>query len=141
MDKESEFLTYVSMKGAEAWVPERFPIRNVSSNPFYRLGFQFSQRLREDRPALVHVQYTAPLFCPVPVVVTVHDVSFLDHPEYFKRGRRFQLRRTVERTVRAAARILTVSEFSRNAICERLWHREGEYFRRALCGEPRLPCY
>lgn len=118
VDKESEFLTYISMKEAEAFIPERFPVRYISSNPFLRLGFGLSRRLRQDRPALVHVQYTAPLFCPVPVVVTVHDVSFLDHPEYFKRGRSWQLSLTVERTVRAASRILTVSEFSRNAIAK-----------------------
>ncbi len=43
----------------------------------------FRGGLREDRPSLLHVQYTAPLFCSVPVVVSVHDVSFLEHPEYF----------------------------------------------------------
>ena len=40
-------------------------------------------KLRRDRPDLLHVQYTAPVVCPVPVVVSVHDVSFLEHPEYF----------------------------------------------------------
>jgi glycosyltransferase involved in cell wall biosynthesis len=48
--------------------------------------------------------------------VTVHDVSFIEHPEYFAGIRRSQLRLTVGRTVRRAARILTVSEFSRDAI-------------------------
>jgi glycosyltransferase involved in cell wall biosynthesis len=46
----------------------------------------------------------------------VHDVSFLEHPEFFTRLRRVQLRNTVSRTVRRAARVLTVSEFSRKQI-------------------------
>jgi glycosyltransferase involved in cell wall biosynthesis len=50
------------------------------------------------------------------VVVTVHDVSFLEHPEYFPRERALQLQWAVRRTVRRAARILTVSEFSRSSI-------------------------
>jgi glycosyltransferase involved in cell wall biosynthesis len=54
--------------------------------------------------------------CPVPLVATVHDVSFLEYPEYFTRFRSIQLRLTVQRTVRAAARVLTPSEFSRRAI-------------------------
>ena len=62
------------------------------------------------------MQYTAPLFSKIPTVVTVHDVSFLEHPEYFTSLRRSQLRLTVARTVKRAARILTVSEFSRDAI-------------------------
>ena len=48
--------------------------------------------------------------------MSVHDVSFLEHPEYFPRTRAFQLRTTVGRTVRSAAKILTVSEFSRRSI-------------------------
>ena len=69
-------------------------------------------RCRQDRPDLLHVQYTAPLACPVPVVVSVHDVSFLEHPEYFTRDRAMQLQFTVRRTVYRASRILTGSEFS-----------------------------
>ena len=73
-------------------------------------------KVREDRPDLLHVQYTAPIGCPVPVVVSVHDVSFLEHPEYFTRDRAWQLQWTVRRTVERAARILTGSEFSRSSI-------------------------
>jgi glycosyltransferase involved in cell wall biosynthesis len=43
-------------------------------------------------------------------------VSFLEHPEYFPAARRAQLKYTVARTVKRAARILTVSEFSRSTI-------------------------
>jgi len=50
------------------------------------------------------------------VVVSVHDVSFLEHPEFFPRFRAMQLRWSVNRTVRSAARILTLSDFSSAAI-------------------------
>ena len=73
-------------------------------------------QVRRDRPDLLHVQYTAPLGCPVPVVVSVHDVSFLEHPEYFPPTRAWQLQWTVRRTVRRAARVLTGSTFSRASI-------------------------
>jgi glycosyltransferase involved in cell wall biosynthesis len=49
-------------------------------------------------------------------VASVHDVSYLEYPEYFTRFRSNQLRATVKRTVRRAARVLTPSEFSRRAI-------------------------
>ena len=91
-------------------------MRAVSPNPFIRLGFDLARNLRRDRPALLHVQYTAPLACSVPVVASVHDVSFLDHPEFFAPPRVAQLRYTVARTVRRAARVLTGSEFSRASI-------------------------
>jgi glycosyltransferase involved in cell wall biosynthesis len=49
-------------------------------------------------------------------VTSVHDVSFLEHPELFPWQRVKQLRITVARTVRTAARILTPSEFSARSI-------------------------
>lgn len=121
LDGRSEFIAYLSVQEAEAWIPSRFTVRRISGNPFVRLGCELSQKLHGDRPDLLHVQYTAPLFCPVPVVVSVHDVSFLEHPEYFPVTRSFQLRWTVRRTIERASRILTGSEFSRDAIA-RAYH-------------------
>jgi glycosyltransferase involved in cell wall biosynthesis len=120
LDETSEFIAYLSAgePDAAAGVPARFLRRTVSSNSFKRLGFDLPRQVRRDWPDLLHVQYTAPLICPVPVVVTVHDVSFLECPEYFPRLRTMQLRTTVERTVRSAAKIITVSEFSRQAIAK-----------------------
>jgi glycosyltransferase involved in cell wall biosynthesis len=116
IDRHSEFLAYISEPGAEKWIPERFQVRRVASNPYTRLGWDLARLTRADRPDLIHVQYTAPLLGRVPIVVTVHDVSFLEHPEYFTLVRRSQLRYTVAQTVKHAARVLTVSEFSRDAI-------------------------
>lgn len=116
IDRRSEFIAYVSELGAERWIPARFGVRHVSSSPWSRLGWQLANLVRADKPDLIHVQYTAPLRTSVPTVVTVHDVSFLEHPEYFTAGRRSQLSLTVRRTVTHAARIVTVSEFSREAI-------------------------
>jgi glycosyltransferase involved in cell wall biosynthesis len=118
VDHNSDFIAYVSAPEAAQAIPRRFAARGVSKNPFVRLGFDLPRQLRRDRPDLVHVQYTAPLACPVPVVVSVHDVSFVEHPEYFPAARALQLQVTVKRTVGRAARVLTVSEFSRQAIAK-----------------------
>jgi len=115
-DRECDYLAYVSSAEARSQIPANIRTRLVSGNPLLRLGVDLPRKLREDRPDLLHVQYTAPIPCSVPVVVTVHDVSFLEHPEYFPRQRAWQLQWTVGRTVRRAARILTVTEFSRRAI-------------------------
>jgi glycosyltransferase involved in cell wall biosynthesis len=113
---DCDFVAYVSSDGAEASIPRNITVRRVAANPYVRLGWDLARRLRQDRPDLLHVQYTGPLACPTPIIVSVHDVSFLEHPEYFPRTRAFQLRTTVGRTVRSAAKILTVSEFSRRSI-------------------------
>ncbi len=116
LDRDNQFFAYVSVPGADELVPRRFEKRWVSNNPFRRLGFDLSRGVRRDQPDVLHVQYTAPLLCSAPVVVSVHDVSYLEHPEFFPRARRIQLRWTVERTVRRAAKVVTLSEFSRAGI-------------------------
>lgn len=118
LDREADFVTYVSRKDAFDEVPDRFQKRRVSTNPFVRLGYDLPRRVAEDRPDVLHVQYTAPLRCAAPLVVSVHDVSYLEHPEYFTSFRAMQLRVTVRRTVRAAACVLTPSEFSKQRILE-----------------------
>src|SRR5579884_1074357 len=118
VDEGDDIVAYISRVSAARYIPERYETRLISANPFVRLGGDLSRRLREDQPALVHVQYTAPLFCPSPIVVSVHDVSFLSHPQFFTRARRAQLRNTVSRTVRRAVRVLTPSDFSRRCVID-----------------------
>lgn len=116
IESRAEFIAYLSVPEARLQLSEGVLARPVSSNPFRRLGWELSAHLRRDRPRLIHVQYTAPLACPVPIVVSVHDVSFVEHPEFFSPLRVWQLRQTVKRTIERAARVLTPSEFSRAAI-------------------------
>src|SRR5690348_2323191 len=70
-DCECDFVAYVSGNEAIPFIPSSIETRRVSGNPFIRLGFDLAQKVREDMPDLLHVQYTAPLRCPVPVVVSV----------------------------------------------------------------------
>jgi glycosyltransferase involved in cell wall biosynthesis len=116
LDQDSDLVAYISKPGAPEHVPERVTTRWVSENPYKRLGWDIPRHLDQDRPDLLHVQYTGPLRCRVPLVVSVHDVSYLEHPEYFTRFRAAQLKLTVRHTVERAASILTPSEFSKTAI-------------------------
>lgn len=64
--------------------------------------------------------YTGPLGSPVPTVVAVHDVSFFAHPEWFGWREGFRRRTLTRLSARRAARILTVSNFSKREIVRRL---------------------
>jgi glycosyltransferase involved in cell wall biosynthesis len=116
LDEDSELIAYISQEAVRVDLPRRIQTRCVSRNPYKRLGVDLPGHLLRDRPDLLHVQYTGPLFSTAPLVVSVHDVSFLEYPQYFTRFRSLQLRLTVERTVKRAARVLTPSEYSRRAI-------------------------
>lgn len=116
LDQECEIVAYISKPRAPEYIPERFETRWVSENPYKRLAWDLPKHLAVDKPDLLHVQYTGPLRTSVPLVVTIHDVSYLELPEYFTRFRAAQLKLTVKRTVERAAKILTPSEFSKSAI-------------------------
>jgi glycosyltransferase involved in cell wall biosynthesis len=116
LDEGSDLIAYISKEAVKADLPRRILTRRVSQNPYKRLGLDMPRHLWRDRPDLLHVQYTGPLFSATPLVVSVHDVSFLEYPQYFTRFRSLQLRLTVHQTVQRAARVLTPSEFSRRAI-------------------------
>jgi glycosyltransferase involved in cell wall biosynthesis len=57
--------------------------------------------------------YTAPLACSIPIVVTVHDVSFVAHPEWFSWREGFRRRLITQASARRAARVLTQSDFTK----------------------------
>jgi glycosyltransferase involved in cell wall biosynthesis len=116
LDSQNEFIAYISHPSAPAQIPETIQTRWVSANPYKRLGLDLSNHVARDRPALLHVQYTGPLINRAPLVVSLHDVSYLEHPEFFPGVRAARLRLTVKRTLKSAARVLTPSEFSRRAI-------------------------
>ncbi|MCU1334423.1 MAG: glycosyl transferase, group 1 [Bryobacterales bacterium] len=116
LDEDNDLIAYISKEGVEADLPDRIQTRRVSQSPYKRLGLDLPRHVRTDRPDLLHVQYTGPLFTAAPLVVSVHDVSYLEYPQYFTRFRSVQLRLTVKRTLQRAARVLTPSEFSRRAI-------------------------
>ena len=64
--------------------------------------------------------YTAPLRLGVPIVVAIHDLSFVAHPEWFTIREGARRRWLVRQTAAAAAAVITISEFSRRELIERL---------------------
>jgi glycosyltransferase involved in cell wall biosynthesis len=60
--------------------------------------------------------YTAPLWCRVPVVQAIHDVSFAAHPEWFSRLEGARRRLITRLSARRAARVITLSDFSKREI-------------------------
>jgi alpha-1,3-rhamnosyl/mannosyltransferase len=64
--------------------------------------------------------YYGPLRPRIPTVLTVHDLAVLRHPEAFPRWTRTYVPRVVPAMVRAATRVIAVSEFTAGEIEELL---------------------
>ena len=105
-------------------VPEGVePVALATRSQEVRMAWTLPRLLRRLGADLVHTQYAMPLRCPCPAVVTVHDVSFAREAALMSRKDRVVFRRVVPRAVRAAARVLTVSERTKADLVE-------------LCGVP-----
>lgn len=75
--------------------------------------------LRRYRPDLVHnISYTLPCAVRGPSVVTVHDVSYARHPEWFPAKAGAYLRWGTAQAARRARLIITDSEFSAGEIAQ-----------------------
>jgi glycosyltransferase involved in cell wall biosynthesis len=121
VDGENRYTIYLAnAEAAEAWRDgfanhhKNFSIRLLPPpTPLVRVPVFLAYELFRRPVDALHVQYTAPPFCTVPVVATIHDLAFEHLPETFTRRGSFQLKLTVRRTAKRAARIVTVSEYSR----------------------------
>ena len=60
--------------------------------------------------------YSVPLRLTMPSVVTMHDVSFAAHPEWFRWREGTRRRWLAQKTLSKASKVITVSTFSRNEI-------------------------
>lgn len=94
------------------------PVALPASSQALRLAVRLP-RLAGRSARLLHTQYVVPPRLHVPAVVTVHDLSFEHHPEWMAPHDRVLFRTLVPRAVRRAARVLTVSEFTKADIVER----------------------
>jgi len=58
--------------------------------------------------------YTLPLRLPIPAVVTVHDLTFFEHPEWHERSKVAFFRRMIRSSTRRASAVIAVSRHTRD---------------------------
>jgi glycosyltransferase involved in cell wall biosynthesis len=103
-------------------VPDDVPqsVRRLTlsvASPYRRIPVAFPALARRESASLAHVHYFVSPRLRCPAVVTVHDLSYARAPELFSRRDRTLLK-LVRGSVRRAARVIAVSEFTRRDLCE-----------------------
>ena len=117
-----EFVLYAPEPPTLPLDGRRFPTRSVPGAPgTWWEQVRLPRVAREDRLDVFFAPaYTAPLLFSAPTVVTIHDVSYIAHPEWFRQQEGVRRRWLTRHTAARARAIITVSEFSRGEIVERL---------------------
>lgn len=128
MDRENEYFIMVS-PGPDRCLEESPNMHIVEVKcPAYPLWEQVALplALKKIKPDLLHcTSNTAPVFCSVPLVLTLHDIIFLEKRSgqnksaYQKAGRIYR-RMVVPRILPHCRRIITVSRFERDRILSAL---------------------
>jgi glycosyltransferase involved in cell wall biosynthesis len=117
---DGDFLLIVFHTGNLGGADSHFQFRRlVSQSPWTRLGLDLPLRSVRDGIDVLHTTYTAPVWARCPIVLTVHDISFESHPEWFSTRDLRVLKRTVPWSIQRAARVITVSDVCRREIIER----------------------
>ena len=128
MDRHNEYFVFVA-PGPDVCVKDtpNFHIIEVGGG-FYPLWEQWSlpRAAREARVELLHcTSNTAPLFCSIPLILTLHDIIFLEPRDkgnsslYQNMGWLYR-RLVVPRILGKCRRIITVSDFEKQNIINRL---------------------
>jgi glycosyltransferase involved in cell wall biosynthesis len=82
------------------------------------LGLLPLQARRKRLDVLHCTTFRAPLRSPVPTVATVHDLAVVRYPEFFTAWTRLYARTALLPVLRAADRIVAVSEFTKREVVE-----------------------
>lgn len=119
---ECEFVLFLGQPSNLLEFSVNFSLPNVRivSMPhapaIWRLVRQLPHLARREQLDLLHTQYITPPFSGCRTAVTIHDLLFESHPQYFDKLFVARSRLLVRRAVRRSAEVFTVSEFSRNQI-------------------------
>jgi glycosyltransferase involved in cell wall biosynthesis len=120
IDSVNQYTLYVTKREALERFSKRWPNFAVRATlphtPLIRIPLTLSAELRKNPVDVLHVQFTAPLIPPCPIVASIHDLAFEHLPRTFKRRSSMQMRLTVRHTVRRAAQIITLSDYSKSDI-------------------------
>lgn len=84
-----------------------------------RLMWQLPKLQRQLKLDLLHTQYIVPLPSLSHTMVTIHDVLFESHPEYFTVIFRLRSRILMRLAAYLATHVFTVSNYSKQEICQR----------------------
>jgi glycosyltransferase involved in cell wall biosynthesis len=121
---ESELTYFIYAKNPEEFSNWQNGHSNValkklpSTSGRFNLILGFPVCAIKDSLSLFHSQYVLPPFIPCKSVLTIHDILFESHPEFFPEVHRRLLKFFIPFSAKRADRIISVSEFTKKQIIQ-----------------------
>jgi glycosyltransferase involved in cell wall biosynthesis len=111
-DDDARWAELAPGAAVHAEVPNRRPARLAWEQT---RAAQLAERVQPDVWHGPH--YTMPVRARTPCVVTIHDLTFFDHPEWHERRKVFFFKRMIRASARHAAVLICVSEYTAERLC------------------------
>ena len=126
INKENQIIFYIS-KDVEFFKDTKFDdLFKIKTFPFHesqkikRSLFQQIYWNKEERIENFDIFHSpffyAPKFEKAKLILTVHDLRFLNYPSSYKKLRLFYLKRVVEKSIKRANHLIAISNFTKNEI-------------------------
>jgi glycosyltransferase involved in cell wall biosynthesis len=100
-------------------LPNVYPIRMPAIHKVSRLCCQLPALQLKYRLDLIHMQNVLPMPSLTPCLVTIHDLLFESHPQFFSPLFRFRSRLLMRSAAARSAHVFTVSNYSKQEIISR----------------------
>jgi len=91
-------------------------LKYTSKNKFYRLLYAIPKLIAKHKIDCAHFQYVVPPIKKCQYIVTIHDVLFLDFPQYFPLFYRIKNHFLFKYSAKKSEVVLTVSQYSKERI-------------------------
>lgn len=88
----------------------------TSKNRIYRLFFEIPKIIKKNNIDIAHFQYVSPIIKNCKTIVTLHDILFIDYPQYFPFSYRFSKTLPFKLSAKRADLLCTVSAYSKERI-------------------------
>ena len=105
LPRENEFYKYAVVRGDFLW-----------SQTFLPLELYKRKALGQSIQVFFSPAHYLPRFCPIPTVVTIHDLSFFYYPDEFLKKDLYQLKNWTKYSVEKAKKIIAVSNTTKKDI-------------------------
>lgn len=119
LDSANEYLFFGHWNGS---LPFGSTVRYVeyrSISRWKRLTYQTRPLAKQHGVGLFHSTYIAPLMMPCNSLLTIHDILFETHPQFFEKSLVMRNRLLVRHSAKRAKQVHTISEYCRQALIER----------------------
>jgi glycosyltransferase involved in cell wall biosynthesis len=114
IDKENEYTIYTN-PDTILTLPANYKIIKIKTKNRWLRPLYLKYLIEKNSPDVYHSQYFLPLSCNRASIITIHDASFLTHPEWFTNREKF-IFNFLNNSIKKSKKIIAVSGFLKSEL-------------------------